>query len=109
MKNTCVLSFDAVVLSDVVAVLLFTGTLPFIFSNTMRLGVTDHFLPWCLRVKCCFPKLFFFVEDLVVVLLFTALSWLRNPVKFFRNNSETMFSSLLAFSVVDTEPSHECL
>lgn len=60
MKNTCVLSFDAVVLSDVVVVLLFTGTLPFIFSNTMRLGVTDHFLPWCLGVKCCFPKLFFF-------------------------------------------------
>lgn len=58
MKNTCALSLDAVVLSDVVLVLLFTGTLSFIFSNTMRLSVTDHFLPWCLRVKCCFPELF---------------------------------------------------
>lgn len=58
MKNTCVLSLDAVVLSDVVLVLLFTGALPFIFSISVQHNVTDHFLPWFLWLKCCFPKLF---------------------------------------------------
>lgn len=46
MKNTCVLGLDAVVLSDVVLVLLFTGAVPFIFSITVQHNVTDHFLPW---------------------------------------------------------------
>lgn len=58
MKNTCVLSLDAVGLSDVVLVLLFTGALPFIFNITVRCNVTDQFLPWFLWVKSCFPKLF---------------------------------------------------